>query len=147
MNGKKIGIGLIIAAFGYVGYTLFGASKKLQFGAIKLKGKTLKLDGLHLTLLFPITNTDKDTSLPFDGFNGGLFYGTTQLATLSIPQKLTLAKNSTKDLTVEMHISFFELGANILSLVKSGDFLNAAFIKGNIKSGGLTFAVNQKITF
>ena len=147
MNGKKVGIGLIVAAVGYVGYTLFGATKKLQFGAIKLKNKQIKLDGLYLSFVISITNNDKDTSLPFDGFNGGLFYGTTKLSTISMSNKHIISKNSTKNVSFDLFISWFGIASDILSFIKSGDFLNAAFVKGKIKSGGLFFDVNQKITF
>lgn len=148
MNRKKLGIGVIIAALGFAGYKLFSATKKLEFGELKKKGQQIKLDGIHVQLSMSVKNNDKSTSLPFDGFVGGLYYGDTiKLVDITIPKKQTILAKKTIYFDIELKISWLGLGANIVSLIKSGDWLNSAWIVGKIKSGGLTFDQRKKITF
>ena len=147
MNNKKLGFGLIFAAIGYAVYSLVNAATKLQFGQIQLTQKRIQFNGLHLTLNFPIVNNDRKTSLPFNGFKGQLLYGTSELAKITIPQTLVIQANSTVNLLVNVDINFLDLGVNLLALIRSGDWLNAAYIVGNIKSAGVLFPVRQKITF
>lgn len=145
MNRKYIGLAAIAGGIGYGLYSLFAASSKLQFGKITFKSKSVNLTGVHILLNFPITNTDKKTSLPFDGFTGALNYGTFELAKINIVDKLSITKNSTVNLTVKVDVSFLKLGAEIVSIVQSGNFLNALYINGILKSGGLNVAVKQKV--
>jgi hypothetical protein len=144
MNGKRIGLGLILSGISYAVWQLFNATSKLQFGDIKLKNKQFQLTGLHLTFVFPITNTSTKVALQYDGFDGQLVYGSHRLATINTSEKYILKPKKSVTTTVVVVVKFFELGA-IVNMVKSQDFLNAAFIEGNIKSEGLNFPVKQKI--
>jgi Late embryogenesis abundant protein len=146
MNSKNIGLSVLVAGIGYGIYNVFMASSKLQFGDIKLKGKpVINLTGVHIYLNLPITNPDKKTSLPFDGFVGALWYGTHKLAAINIADKISIKANSTVNLTVKIDVAFLGLGAQIVEIISGGDYLNALFVKGVISSGSLKSTVSQKV--
>lgn len=145
MNTRYWGIAAILSGIGYGIYSLFTASGKLQFGTLKFKSKTIDLSGIHINLLFPIVNTDKKTSLPFDGFKGALMYGTHELAKINITDKLMIKAKSTVNLNVTIDISFFKVGAEITDIIKGGDFLNELNVTGVLTGGGFNYTVKEKV--
>lgn len=145
MNRVRLGLAILVSGIAYGAYQLFGATSKLQFGKLKLTGKKFTLSGLELDFIFPIVNTDKKTSLPFDGFNGAMVYGTHKLAAINITEKYVLKANSTVNTSVKVVIDYFSLGAEIVNIIKTQDFLNAAYVEGIIKSAGLKFKTKTKI--
>ena len=145
IDGLSI-VALIVSAFAFVGFKLFKAAKGLQFEKIRFVSKKTTLSGISINLIFPIKNNE-DTTLPFDGFDGGLFYGIHKLATITMPKGSDIDAKKTVEHAIEIRILFLELFVEIISIVKTGDFLNAATIEGDIKSMGLKFSQKQKINF
>ena len=145
-NGKKIGIALIVSGLGFIGFKLFKAAKGLEFDKIRFVSKQISLRGITVNLVFPIKNNES-TTLPFDGFDGSLRYGSHKLATITMPKGNSIEAKKTVEHAVEIRILFLELLGEVLSIVKTGDFLNAATIEGDIKSLGLKFSQKQKINF
>ena len=148
MNTKQIGIGIVIGGIVFGISKLFGASKKLQFGQIKIRDKrfylSLQKTGVDIVLSCPVVNPTK-TALPYSGFDGAINYGKIKLATVSDSRSFTVAKESTTNFSFTIFINFFQLGGQIIEAIKSGDFLNAAYLQGNIKSGSLKIPIKQKI--
>ena len=53
--------------------------------------------------------------------------------------------NSTVNLNVTIDVSFFKVGAEIVDIIKGGDFLNELNVKGLLTGGGFKYTVKQKV--
>lgn len=148
MNRRILGITAVLGVIGFAAAKLLGASKKLQFGQMKIRDKKfhVSLSKLGVTLIIGTTITNNsDTSLPYNGFDGSITYGKIDLASIIDTRSLMIKSKSETDMTFTVFIDFLKLGGQVVTAIKSGDFLNACYVVGNIKSAGVKFAVKSKV--
>ena len=133
MNPVKVILGMAAAAVAVVGYTLSQTASKLQMGSVKLDKINLHLLYVEVYLTLPITNpTGKNVR--FDGFDGGLVYGSHKLGSIKIAKNQVLKAKQTVNVSVVMEVRFLEVGLEVAAAIKNKDFINNLFIIGTIKS-------------
>jgi len=136
-----------IAALLYFGLQYLGSaiSSKIGVGKILIKVKNLTFSGVTVELTLPIIN-NTDISLPVSSFYGQLLYGTYALADLQVQGPVSVAAKSTTPLFVDAAISFAELSGQLVSMIQSGEWINALRVKGTLNADGLNIPVNQPLT-
>lgn len=143
--------GLIAVILGGVGYGVYRIATNaghLQFGNAKLqKTDYTPLVNFTFHFLLPITNPTK-TQFPFRGIDGAAWYGKTKLADFQLDtsqQKIVvLGSGKTVNVPILVKVNILTLSSDVQSMIKSGDWLNAAVLKGVVKSD-LNFAFQTKI--
>jgi len=143
---RKLLIGGLFAGIGYGLYKIASNAGQLQYGSLKLQKTSYQpLTTFVFHLLFPITNPTK-TVFPFKGIEGAVWYGKTKLANIQLDttETIVLKTGKTVNVPIKVVIDVLELSGDLQKLVRSGEFLNAAWVKGTIKSD-LNFPFEVKI--
>lgn len=137
-----IGIGAIL----YFAAKALGAgvSQKLRLGnpGLKIMGSTAL--ELRAQLSLPFENLTP-VSIPLDGFDGALVYGSYALASIHLPSSLTLQAHQTVEIPIDLQIVYANLATQLTELIGNSDYLNQLRVIGQIHSSGIIIPVNQKI--
>ncbi|MCB0707435.1 MAG: hypothetical protein KDC34_19095 [Saprospiraceae bacterium] len=135
-----------VAAIFYFGLKWLGnrVYTNLLIGTPAIESKTVTAQGINLTISIPITN-QSNVSLPIQSFIGGLVYGQYALADLNMIGPVNIESGETTLININAFINYQNLANQIISIVTSGDWLNAARVVGVIKASGLSIPVNQAI--
>jgi hypothetical protein len=119
----------------------------IEFGQIKLQGgvKYIPLTNLEFHLILPITNPT-DTNFPFKAITGAAYYGKTKIADIQLDTSETLVLRTGKTTNVPLRVSvdILKAGSDIFNLIRSGNWLDKAVVKGVVKSD-LSFPFESKI--
>lgn len=146
MQMRKLLIGGVLMGIGYGIYRIVNNAGKLQFGQAKLTStKYEPLTTLIFYISLPVTNPT-DTNFPFKGITGGAFYGATELAKIQLntAETIVLRKGKTVSVPIKIVVDGLKLSSDVFQLIKSGNWLNKAVIKGTVKSD-LSFPFESKI--
>ena len=121
-------------------------NQRLQFGTIKMKvrGFTTDLE-LLLTITIPIINQN-NVSINVQDFDGSLWYGPVQIATIDQRQPIVLAGSSTTNYVVEADINLQQLPKDVKEQLAGGNYLQAFFLKGKMRVGSINIPINEQIT-
>ena len=137
---------LLVAGVGYGLYRLAGNASKLQFGNVKLNKTTYSFPlSLEFHMTQPITNPTT-TNFPFKGIEGGAFYGKTKIADFKLDgtDKIVLKTNTTVNVPIAIKVDLLKLSSDVRDMVKNGNWLNAATLKGVVRSD-INFPFESKI--
>ncbi len=144
---RKFLLAGVVAGIGYGLYRIAGNAGKLQFGQIKLQGgvKYVPISILEGKLILPITNPTS-TNFPFRGITGAVFYGSTKLADIQLDtsETIVLKTGKTTNVPLKVSVDILKVGGDIFNLIRSGNWLDKAVVKGVVKSD-LSFPFESKI--
>jgi LEA14-like dessication related protein len=136
----------IVGGIGYGIYRIAQNSGKLQYGQAKLQSTKYQFPtAVIFHLVLPIANPTS-TNFPFKGITGGAFYGAVKIADIQLDttQKIVLKSTKTVNVPVKVTVELLKLTNDVRELIKSGNWLNAAKLKGTIISD-LKFPFEVKI--
>lgn len=140
--------GLLAVVIGGVGYGLYRIAQnagRLQFGAAKLQKTTYSpLVNFDFHLILPIKNPT-DTQYPIQAIEGAAFYGDTKIANFEMEsQNILLATGQTVNVPLVVKVNILTLASDVQKLIKDGNWLNKATLKGVVKST-VNFPFEEKI--
>jgi LEA14-like dessication related protein len=127
------------------------ASDKLIFGEMKVGDINVHLTKTIIDLVFPIKNPT-NTTLPFDGFKGAMFWKNTQIANVNVLETTQIEAGKISNIPCEVTIYtstiISVLGStwnDLKEVIRTRKFNGDVTVRGEAYSGQFTFKVNQKI--
>jgi LEA14-like dessication related protein len=127
------------------------ASDRLIFGEMKVGAINVHLTKTNISLEFPVKNAS-NTTLPFDGFKGAMFFKNTQIADVNVLETTRIEANKVSNIPCEVTIYtstiISVLGSSwndLKKVIQTRQFNGDVTVRGEAYSGQFTFKVNQKI--
>lgn len=146
-NTKWIIPGVALAGLGlflFVRSWASRAAEQLSVKGIRARLKDTTFSSTRIEILLDLHN-DTGVSVPVEGFQGYLLYGSTRLAPLEIKDPIVIQTGQQVTVVLNAHLQYTQLGLNILELIQSGQFLNRLYVEGILRTGGINVPVSKNI--
>jgi hypothetical protein len=139
----KIG-GIAILAMGLKN-AISEAIAKIKIVDAKINLIQRKEGGIVYAIELFVRN-DTNISAEIKSFRGGIYYGDRKLSTLDVEDPHLIPSKSDAKILMEGQISFINIAENVINLLLSGDWKQAAFIRGSLTAAGFSVPINRKLT-
>ncbi len=141
---KAIGTGLGLATLA-AGGTAYYVLNQITYSFGKPKNLQFDLYSLQFRLPFFVRN-GSFLDLNVLGFDGQLFYGKDdKLADITIPNAFELKGGETATGEILISIDYGELLSELTEILRDGNILQSAYIKGRFKTSFISLPVRQKL--
>lgn len=129
-----------------MGFRAAASSVAARFSVDSVKASIDKwmLSGVLLKVTMNIKN-ESGIALPIDGFTGRIKYGNQVLAPIVLQNPTTIQSGAVSSVPFNALISYAGLGANIVTMIQSKQFLNNLTIEGVVSSSGVNVPFNKNI--
>jgi len=136
--------GFLAWLIGSVSKNINGIKDSLSFGRITSSGVSPTLNTVTFNLAIDVVN-GSDTALPFDSFDGNLFFGENNLSRVLINNPVVIQSMATTSVPLAVEVRYTDVPISILNIIQSGNFLNELRLRGNIRSGILSIPIDRKL--
>ncbi|MBK6860997.1 MAG: hypothetical protein IPK91_02650 [Saprospiraceae bacterium] len=141
MKGVLTWIGAI--AVGYVLFNSIARSVANNLSLVKatVKVGSLSFSGISLKVNLHIKNNTA-LAIPVDGFSGFVHYGINPIAPVDIRKSYVIQPQAISIITIDSLIEFSKLSTAISDIIKSGEYLNALKLKGQLAYESISIPID-----
>ncbi|MCC7026724.1 MAG: LEA type 2 family protein [Saprospiraceae bacterium] len=146
MRGSCI---LKLIGIGAIAWFLFSKfankiSDGISFEKARLKWGSITINGITVTVILRYFNAN-GFSIPIDGFEGQLMYGSIPLSRISLPSPVTLTSNAATDINIDATIFWDQLAGNIVTQIQNKQLLQPIRIVGRVVVKGIGVPVDYQL--
>ena len=137
-------VGGVVVVLGIIAIPVWKMARKISVANVKAKLQNWTAWGANIRLSVAIQNKSA-ASLPIDAIVGDLTWGPYTLAQINSTQSFVIEAGQITELGLDVNINWQNLGTNVATLIKKGNWLQQLNFKGSVTVKGIRVPINQNI--